>query len=149
MSTILEALKKSEQERKQNKVPTLSDMQAPQEPSRWPMRVAIISCLLALACLILLIFMVPKGETTSAQAKPLSEPAKATKQPSALLVEEQDDDILVNVISFSDDLSQRFAMVDGKMVREGEFVRAGLMVEQINPDSVVFNFRGKQISRKP
>ena len=42
------------------------------------------------------------------------------------------DGVVVNVISFSEDLNQRFAMVDGKMVREGEFVRAGLQVEKIH-----------------
>ncbi|MFT5609178.1 MAG: hypothetical protein ACI9PZ_002997, partial [Parvicella sp.] len=36
MSTILDALRKSEQERKLTKLPTLSDMPAPQEQARWP-----------------------------------------------------------------------------------------------------------------
>ena len=51
MSTILDALKKSEQERKLNKLPTLSDMPAPEEPRRWPQLVIIGLLLLVVALL--------------------------------------------------------------------------------------------------
>ena len=53
MSTILDALKKSEEERKVTKVPTLADMQAPQEPSKWPnvLLIIIVGLLLVLLAL--------------------------------------------------------------------------------------------------
>ena len=59
------------------------------------------------------------------------------------------DNVVVNVVSFSEKPEQRFAMINGKMVREGEFVEAGLLVEKIERESVVFNLRGKQFSRRP
>ena len=50
MSTILDALKKSEQERRSNHVPTLSDMPVPQERSRMPVYLVLgLSLLLAVA----------------------------------------------------------------------------------------------------
>jgi len=53
MSTILDALKKSEQERKLNKLPTLTDMAAPQEPSRWPLYIGSGLALLSIALVVL------------------------------------------------------------------------------------------------
>lgn len=154
MSTILDALKKSEQERKLNKLPTLSDMPAPQEPSRWPLVVGSVLCVVALIILLATVFLWGKG----ASSKLVESKSVASIESSAnvqILAEAKpitatsNDDVVVNAISYSEELSQRFAMVNGKMVREGEFVRAGLQVEQINLDTVVLNFRGKQITRKP
>jgi len=108
MSTILDALKKSEQERKLNKLPTLTDIQAPQEPARWPLVLAMVFAVL-----------------------------------------EDDEAIVVNVVSYSQEAALRFAMVNGKMVREGDFIATGLKLEKINSDSVVLNLRGKQITRTP
>ena len=60
-----------------------------------------------------------------------------------------DADIIVNVLSYSSDTSQSFAMINGKLFRQGEFVRPGLRVEEIRVDAVVLNLRGRQIVRKP
>lgn len=153
MSTILEALKKSEQERKLNRLPTLSDMPTPQEPSRWPLILGVLLCIVALIILFVAVFWLGKGSVQPPVAAsagtpiPVSELNQAVSK--AATTEPIDDDVVVNVISFSEDLYQRFAMVNGKMVREGEFVRAGLQVEKIHADSVVLNLRGKQITRKP
>lgn len=150
MSTILDALKKSEQERKLNKLPTLSDMPAPLEPSRWPLVLGVILCVVALIVLLVTVFWWGKGSMqaqVSSVDVSLAPSSKVSAPVNAPIV--ADDGIVVNVISFSEDLNQRFAMVNGKMVREGEFVRAGLQVEEILMDSVIMNFRGKQITRKP
>jgi hypothetical protein len=153
MSTILEALKKSEQERKLNRLPTLSDMPAPQEPSKWPLVLGVSLCIMALIILFIAVFWLGKGSVRSSAAVASDAPIKVSEvnqnAPDAATAELVNDDVVVNVISFSEDLYQRFAMVNGKMVREGEFVRAGLQVEKIHADSVVLNLRGKQITRAP
>lgn len=59
------------------------------------------------------------------------------------------DDLIVNVVSYSEQASQRFVMLNGKMYRENDFVRAGLMVVEIRPNAVVFNVRGELITRTP
>jgi len=153
MSTILDALKKSEQERKLNKLPTLSDMPAPPEPSKWPLIWGIVLCVVALIILLVTVFWWGKG---SMQAQVLSTEMASQSSDKVMVVldnsiiaADDNDGVVVNVISFSEDLNQRFAMVDGKMVREGEFVRAGLQVEKIQMDSVLMNLRGKRITRKP
>ena len=57
--------------------------------------------------------------------------------------------IIVSVVSYSDEPQKRFIMIDGKLVRENEFVRAGLKVEEIRQNEVVLNLRGEQIIRRP
>jgi len=145
MSTILEALKKSEQERKLNDIPTLSDMPTPQEPARWPLLVLAVIVLVLLVVMGLVIkqlWFSPAADTHQStinqSTTELSEPAVPTEQT-----------IVVNVVSYSDIPEKRFIMIDGKLVRENEFVRAGLKVDEIRPNEVVFNLRGKKIIRKP
>jgi hypothetical protein len=153
MSTILEALKKSEQERKLNRLPTLSDMPVPQEPSKWPLIIGVLLCIVAMIILFIAVFWLGKGSVqppvavSAGTSITVSEANQAV--PQVATTESTNDDVIVNVISYSEDSYQRFAMVNGKMVREGEFVRAGLRVEKIHLDSVVLNLRGKQITRKP
>ncbi len=154
MSSILDALKKSEQERKLNNVPTLSDMPVPQEASRWPLYViGVLSLVLAVAIGVLV------SPWFSAQNKP---------EPAPQLVVSQDrqndavsetlqransggpaDDIVINVVSYSDQPQQSFVMLDGKMYRENDYVQAGLKVSEIKPNAVVLNLRGELITRSP
>lgn len=167
MSTILDALKKSEQERKLNKLPTLTDIAAPQEPSRWPIFIGVALLLLATA-LVILAYVIWSARPPIAGVN-VSHDDNAALKPSASLTNnlatevvvseaqaqgEQssstiDDAMLVGVVSYSDDPALRFAMVNGKMVREGEFIDTGLKVEQIRFDAVVFNARGEKIIRSP
>ena len=58
-------------------------------------------------------------------------------------------DVVVNVVSYSLESSQRFVMLDGKIYRENDFVRAGLRVDEIKPNAVVLNFRGELLTRTP
>ena len=156
MSTILEALKKSEQERKLNKLPTLADMQAPQEPSRWPKIIAIGLAVIVLCIAVVSVVYWWQSRMAPTILKPeySNSRGNSSEQVISEIDENQEraiggDEVVVNAVSFSEFPERRFAMVNGKMVREGEFVEAGLMVEKIEIDSVVLNLRGKTFSRKP
>ena len=148
MSTILDALKKSEQERKKNHVPTLSDMPVPEESARWPLYV-IAALSLTLACLVGVLIANWYGPNRSVpqadEAKPLIKSDAANQQ----IVEADLADVVVNVVSYSLESSQRFVMLDGKIYRENDFVRAGLRVDEIKPNAVVLNFRGELLTRTP
>ena len=165
MSTILDALRKSEQERKLNKLPTLVDMAAPREPSRWPIYIGLVLVLLASA-LVLLAYSVRNAKpeavrslvgTSNVVAQEFqAERADSMRSrggaqrplpsdPSAF----KDGSLRINVVSYSDDPSLRFAMVNGKLMREGEFAEPGVMIEKIQLNSVLFNARGKAIVLSP
>lgn len=149
MSTILDALKKSEQERKLSDIPTLSEMPAPYEPSRWPL---IVGTLVTLLFLVVLSFFLYRWmiATPAHDKTKVSEAIPVTNESIAeAKVNNVDNDIVVNVVSFSAEVDQRFAMINGKLYREGDFVEAGLRVEEILEDSVVLNRRGRRITRKP
>ncbi|MFT6407790.1 MAG: hypothetical protein ACJAQ6_001204 [Arenicella sp.] len=159
MSTILDALRKSEQERKLNKLPTLTDMVAPQEASGWPLYVGFALVLLATALVILAyVIWSAKPEVIDVQSSnrkpPVAQAVDALDSIQATLAASSaagqvEDVMLVNVVSYSADPALRFAMVNGKMIREGEFVEPGLKVEEILSDAVVFNLRGTKITRSP
>jgi hypothetical protein len=80
---------------------------------------------------------------------PEAENSIQTSQLNALEVVRPKDSMLVNVVSYSTDPALSFAMVNGKMVREGDFIEPGLKLEEILLDAVVFNSRGKRITRSP
>ena len=156
MSTILDALKKSEQERKQNEVPKLTDMPPPQESARWPLFViAILSLLLALVLGVLISRWISPMPTSveGASSTDVSRSLSSSTQQGigeAVTTENQDAlEIVVNVVSFSSDPSQRFVILDGKLYRENDFVRAGLKVEEIKANMVVLNSRGQLITKSP
>lgn len=161
MSTILDALKKSEQEREIKKVPTLSDIPAPHEPQRWPQFLLwiILLLLLVLIGLAVKLVMFPSGSGSAL----LNLPASVQKVNVSVDEESFEDEVVdvggseeipgdeieVNVVSYSEDPEKRFVMIGGKLLREGEFVRTGLKVEEIRQDEVVLNLRGEQIIRHP
>lgn len=150
MSTILDALKKSEQERKLNDLPTLSDMPAPEEPSRWPQLLIIVLLVLVLALLawLSLTWLSDQPDSSKAQVSNIVVDNDSVGVPNPV-AQSGSDEIIVNVVSYSEQAEQRFVMINGKMYREGEFVRTGLMIEKINPDSVVMIERGRRIERQP
>ncbi len=159
MSAILDALRKSEQERNQNTVPTLNDMAAPSEPSKWPLFLSIAVVLLAIA-LAVLAYIIWTSADSASDVAVQNRASKAVAQASSL---EQSFDVdekdiasaeikqvtAVNIVSYSENPELRFAMVNGKMVREGEFIQPGLKVDKIRADSVVFNLRGEKLERSP
>ena len=145
MSTILDALKKSEQERKLGDIPTLSSLPTPEEPSRWPLIIAtsfIVLLLVGLAVFMYRWSLAPEP-VTSAVVPVTNESIADASNKNA------NDDMVVNVVSFSEEADQRFVMINGKLFREGEFVQAGIRVEEIKENSVVLNKRGRRIVRKP
>jgi len=166
MSTILDALKKSEQERKLNQLPTLSDIPAPQEPARWPQWV-IIALLLVLVIVLAWIGLkftatdgagrlqansstiVLDNQSLGVSANNSDAANSGVLQPESTTTNNANDGILVNVVSYSEQADQRFAMINGKMYRENEFVRKGLKVVAIEPNKVVLNLRGRRIERQP
>jgi hypothetical protein len=148
MSTILEALRKSEQDRKLNSVPTLSDMPVPQEPSRWPMVVALLSVTSMLIVLLLIYgrqWLQPSNEVTEVVAISNQSLGNVNSKGTA----GSDQELIVNVVSFSELPSQSFTMINGKLYRQGEFIRAGLKVEKIETDRIILNLRGRRIIRTP
>jgi len=164
MSTILDALRKSEQERKLNKLPTLTDMVAPQEPARWPLYLGLALVLLAIA-LVVLAYVIWSAKPEIATEVAIGEMVAQTETAQLTSADEQssaqaiasdagevrqlNDPMLVNVVSYSKDPAYSFAIVNGKMVREGDFIEPGLKLEEILPDALVFNSRGKKITRSP
>jgi len=155
MSTILEALRKSEQERNQNKVPTLNDMTAPTEPSKWPLVLAMAVVLLAIALVVLAYVIWSSGEPASDLASSnnhaqIDQSVESVNvQESGIASTEIKQLTSVNIVSYSENPELRFAMVNGKMIREGEFIQPGLKVDEIRTDSVVFNLRGETLERSP
>ncbi len=159
MSTILDALKKSEQERKKNNVPTLSDMPAPQETSRWPwIIVAVLSLTLAVVMGILIsqwlysdkpVSQVAGGVNVETSTLTLQGGPSDSVPNTAPQYDPSMNDVIVNVVSYSEVPEQRFVMISGKMYRENDFVRAGLRVQEIKPNAVVLNQRGQLVTRTP
>lgn len=134
MSTIFDALKKSEESRQAGKVPSLQDFNSPNENRFWP-KLLVGLLLLSLIAALALYWLKPKqvelpisNQTTPASAEP---------------AQQAETGIEVSVVSYNDIPEQRFAIVNGKMTREGEFVRAGLKLISIDKQNVTFNHRGK------
>jgi hypothetical protein len=156
MSTILDALRKSEQERRLTKLPTLSDMPAPQEQARWPHWLILGLIVLSVG---LLVFGLWQGSemldgTQNSQAQASLSQGNTIVLDNESIGEEAttvlaDDDIVVNVVSFSEQANQRFVMINGKLFRENDFIRTGLKVVAIKPDSVILNQRGKRMELEP
>jgi len=150
VSTILDALKKSEKERKLNDLPTLSDMPAPKEQSQWP-QIAIISLLVLLLIVLVVLLSRSWDSTDNAQAKAVKNIVITNDSVAASTSGESTENgvIKVDVVSYAENPEQRFAMINGKMTRESEFVRAGLKVQEIKPNSVILIERGRRIELSP
>ena len=151
MSTILDALKRSEQERKLNDVPTLSDIPAPQEKSRWPLFLLSALLVIFLAIIVWLLWGKFSDKAQNQNTDQVTLASNDANNPQSV----NDDNsvgakaITVNIISYSEDATQRFTIINGKMFREGEFVSAGLKIQTIGQNSVMLNNRGELVSRQP
>lgn len=144
MSTILDALKKSEQERKRNDIPTLSDMPAPQERARpWPWVVVLL--ILILVAVLAIFLMRGSNFSNTSHIKP----KEIIVSNETIASEQAENNLRVNVVSWSDSPAQRFVIVDGKLARENEFIRPGLKVEEIKKDSVILIERGTRLEVSP
>ena len=140
MSTILEALKRSERERKLNDVPKLADMPAIVEPSPFKWVLLTVSAVLAVALITaLLVFAFNSQSTTQV-------PFTGSTSDLSVRADALPD---LSVISYSENPSQRFAMINNKLLREGDFLAAGIKVEHILSDQVVIILNGDRIVLKP
>ena len=150
MSTILDALKKSERERKLNNLPTLSDMPPPQEGTRLPVALLIlISALLALLLMVVLVMWWQSARLPNTPAPVVSTDTGTAVATSDETPQANAQDLTVNVISFSNDPAQRFAMIDGQVVREQEFAKPGVLVQEIQRDAVIVIVRGERTTLRP
>ena len=50
-------------------------------------------------------------------------------------------DFRISMALYSDDPDSRVAKINGKTLKEGQFLEEGLKLEEIKPDGVVFNYR--------
>ncbi|HAU67910.1 MAG: general secretion pathway protein GspB [Arenicella sp.] len=138
MSTILEALKKSERERKLSDIPTLSDMPAIEEPSPFKWIGLTIVGLFAVSLLAAFIVMT----LTSADTSTVAGAKVVSVQESAATAS-------LSVLSYSENPEQRFAIINDKLVREGDFLATGIKIEQILTDRVTLIVKGDRMSLKP
>lgn len=146
MSTILDALKKSETERKLNSIPTLADMPTPEEHNNFRSTWLLVLVALLLGVLLATFAnFVLRSQTTT---KPM--PQQVVLDNERIAPESTaDEEITVNVVSWAEQPDQRFAIIDGKLVRENDFVRPGLKLEKIQVDSVILIERGRRVERRP
>ena len=158
MSTILEALKRSERERKLKKLPTLSSMRPPEEQSdmRWLQTGALVLVTAVLAGFIVLWL----GGTSGG---PVDRPSSVRSETAGLAQQAQPDQVPVpveneqpsvprmdvGVISYAAEAERSFAILDGEMVRVGEVLENGLKIEEIHSDRVVASYQGEPIELKP
>lgn len=138
MSTILDALKRSERERNQSEVPTLTDMPVLDEPT--PLKWIAVTLLAVLVIALVTAMLVYAFNQQAATQSPI-----ATNADGGIA----DELPIVSVISFSSNAEQRFAMINNKLLREGDYVSAGIRVERIQQDHVLIDRRGQSIALKP
>jgi general secretion pathway protein B len=56
--------------------------------------------------------------------------------------------MLVAVHAYSSKPEERIVSINGQLLKEGDALGAGLILEQITPDGMIFDYRGKRIQRK-
>ncbi len=162
MSFLLDALGKADHDRRQSEVPELRTYnQAGHSPIGRVLRGFALAGLLIL-CFALGYALRPYLETVvSGQAEPgrLNEPAQAPGKPANETVSSQSESVAkvdlppqpagqayeIEVISYSEYPTARFAMINGAMVHEGEVLVSGEVLLLIESDAVVLERAGKQI----
>lgn len=162
MSTILDALKKSERERKLKKVPHLSSMRPPEEKAdlQWLKSGSLVVCSSLLAGLVVMWFQTdqkfesspsPVSDSTAETRTQLAEANNFDSEEEYAKADAQRavPRVAVGVISFAGNSERSFAILDGKMVRAGELLDNGLLIEEIKADMVVATFDGKMVELKP
>lgn len=146
MSSILDALEKSERERGQREVPHYKDMQPPKEIFfSWKRSLFLLGSLL----LAVLIFSAVKWlPLIDLQDKQLSE--KNTILNYVSLSELERSGIpasRINAVSISTDRERRFVMIGEKMYSEGDSVAENIKLSTIEKDHIIFDKQGTFIRR--
>jgi len=163
MSSILEALEKSEKERNQDSIPRYHSMQPPAESKG--LLNQILWAILVLALLSGLYFLinhfqvVDKVKSAFASKPEVIETAKVNAkvaQPEAetLAYSELSDDeksLLpserINVVSVSEDKARSFVMLGDKMYREGNTLGQGAVLKGIAKDHILIEYNGRLVKR--
>lgn len=152
MSSILNALEKSERERNQGSVPQYQDMSPPEESRshwKWLLFVFIVCVLLAFAAVK---WILPTlnwqssaaviNEKTANEKNEILDYLRLTDLEKSGIPEQR-----INVVSVSADRERSFVMLGEKMYREGDGITDTVSLEAIKKDHIVFNKQGVLIRR--
>ena len=178
MSTILDALKKSEKERKLDKVPTLGTMRPPEErrsSGPWIVSSAFIICMTVGIVGWLYFLRSAEQVSPTPQARDIrSAPVVASESAAALTavgsptasippepvgvveyrnlprsVADQLPELTVSVISWSGESDRNFVMMQSGIYRVGDVVADGLVLVDIEPDAAILDYLGQRIRIRP
>ena len=146
MSTILDALRKSEQERREHVVPTLEDYPVPEERTGFNyLLLALIVLLLTIAILLYMLFR--NDEISLGSEQPVLDESLRSHTTldgsNSGDVKDLEDELAISVLSYSDEPARRFVIVDGTTLREGDFLKPGVKLVRISAEAVSFNVRGQ------
>lgn len=192
MSYILDALRKSDQQRQLGGVPTLATAAAMSVPSEIPTIVIrrllglLLIAVIATAIIWLrpsIMEMITTGSVVPPAEPPLTQTAKpevqikvavpvvvAADEPGKGPVKSVQNEMprrkvqaeasrtepmrkalpvmSVAVHAYSSKAEERLVSINGKLLKEGDALEPGLVLEQITPDGMIFDYRGKRIQRK-
>ncbi|MGH1542704.1 MAG: general secretion pathway protein GspB [Arenicella sp.] len=152
MSSILDALEKSERERNQNQVPSYSTMQPPEERAGHKKVLALVGIVLLLVLLAFIAFRyVPQFPEVNLTQKTESVDTKDSNiiEFTALSLQEQAElpNLRISVTSVSPKAGRSFVMLGDTLYREGDQLAAELSLKQIAKDYVVLEYKGRKIRK--
>lgn len=84
----------------------------------------------------------PEKATASA---PAANPVTKNQTPAP--IQQELPHITITVHAYSTDPAERLAGINGRLLREGQEVAAGLRLERITEDGIILNFKGQRIRR--
>ena len=171
MSTIFEALKKSEQERKLSKLPELSSMPLPEEDDD-STRIWLGFAILAALVIAIIVYLVVSSNEQATDSAVEQQSIPQYTAPSQQVVSEYipgsrvydyaelsgrtrqvADSLNVNVVSYTQDLEKRFVMIDSNMYRVGNTVSLQnseqVEVLDIEENAVVLRYEETQFRLLP
>ena len=140
MSSILDALEKSERERNQDSVPQYHDMQPPEERGfRWKWLWVALIAIVFVFIVFALVRWIPsinlqKTEEVVAEDNQTRNYLQLSDLEKSGIPKDR-----INVVSVSADRERSFVMLGEKMYREGDIVSEDVTLKAIRKDHVVFN----------
>lgn len=179
MSIILEALRKSERERRLGQIPTLESG----NPAPMPLR-GLATRLAAFALLVLLAggaywwWVHPRPETgrsaesaatvPAGKTQPAIAPPRAAEKAPPIPAEPHGENrlspvageppasvpprtppLVLNALSWSEDPKRRFVMINQAIVREGQLLPGGATLHEITREGAVLEFQGQRFTLRP
>jgi len=89
----------------------------------------------------------PAPPVDTAAADATAEPAVIAMADLPLSVRQELPAITISVHAYSDNPAARLVGIDSRILREGDDVVAGLKLEQITPEGMIFSYKGYRFSR--